>query len=90
MKSYKFIISGKVQGVYYRRSVLSKALTAKFSGYVKNLPNKSVEAVVTCEPERLDTFISILKVGSVNCVVKNIKQFEINDLYEGDFTIDNS
>ena len=38
MKSYRFIISGRVQGVWYRRSIQVGANMAGFSGYVRNLP----------------------------------------------------
>lgn len=87
MKSYKFIISGKVQGVYYRKSILNKSQSLNFSGYVKNLPDKTVEAVVTCEPHRLKSFIGILKEGSLNSVVENIQQFDHDDKYERKFKI---
>ena len=63
MKSYKFIISGKVQGVYYRKSVASNANRAKLSGYIKNLPDGNVEATVTCKESRFTEFITILKSG---------------------------
>ena len=87
MKSYKFIISGKVQGVYYRKSILNKAKAAKFSGYVKNLSDKTVEAVVTCEPNRLNSFVAILKEGSINSDVQDIQQFDHDERYEGQFKI---
>lgn len=87
MKSYKFIISGKVQGVYYRKSVLNKSISLNFSGYVKNLPDKTVEAVVTCEPHRLKSFVSILNEGSLNSIVEDVKQFDCDEKYEGKFKI---
>jgi acylphosphatase len=87
MKSYKFIISGKVQGVYYRKSVATNANKAKFSGYIKNLADDTVEAVVTCKEERLNEFITILKSGSQHSKVSNIKQNSIGSLYTGGFEI---
>ncbi len=41
----KVVISGKVQGVYYRLETQKAAQKAKVNGYVKNLANGSVEAV---------------------------------------------
>lgn len=87
MKSYRFIISGKVQGVYYRKSVLNKAKAANFSGYVKNLPDKTVEAVVTCEPHRVNSFIAILKEGSLNSVVEDVEQHDHDKTFDGNFKI---
>ncbi|ADG92009.1 acylphosphatase [Arcobacter nitrofigilis DSM 7299] len=87
MKSYKFIISGKVQGVFYRKSVTNNANRANFSGYIKNLPNGDVEAVVTCKENRLNEFITILKSGSEYSKISNIKQTSIGTLFSNKFEI---
>ncbi len=49
MNSYKFIVFGKVQGVWYRKYVVQIAKTLGFVGYVKNLPNGNVEVVVNLD-----------------------------------------
>jgi acylphosphatase len=85
MKNYKFIISGKVQKVSYRIYTFNNA--SKFNGYVKNLSNGDVEACVTCYENDLDTFIEILKKGSPNSRVDNIKQIEIDDTFTNGFKI---
>ncbi|RXJ80911.1 acylphosphatase [Arcobacter sp. F2176] len=87
MKSYKFIISGKVQGVFYRKSVTTNANRAKFSGYIKNLANGDVEAAVTCKENRLNEFITILKSGSQHSKISHIKQTSIGALYTNEFQI---
>lgn len=87
MKSYRFIISGLVQGVSYRKSVCANAQKAGFRGYVKNLSDGTVEAGVTCNRDELDTFLSILKTGSVLSEVYNIEQSDDNEIYKGDFEI---
>jgi acylphosphatase len=87
MKSYKFIISGKVQGVYYRKYIQENSIKAGFVGYVKNLANGNVMACVTCEESQLDSFIAILKNGSPNSVVDNIKQSGLCDIFKGSFEI---
>ncbi|MEA3372612.1 MAG: acylphosphatase [Campylobacterota bacterium] len=87
MKSYKFIVTGKVQGVYYRQSVQIHAVQAGFSGYVKNLPDGSVEAAVTCDEVQLTDFIAALREGSEISRVEDIKQYEIDELYEGMFEV---
>ena len=75
MKSYKFIISGKVQGVYYRVSIKKSAQAANYTGYVKNLEDGTVEAGVTCKESKLEGFINILKKGSQSSNVRDIKQY---------------
>ncbi len=87
MKSYKFIISGKVQGVYYRVSVQKNAISFGYSGYVKNLSDGTVEACVTCEKNKLDKFIEILKRGSQNSRVDTITQQECDECFTHDFTV---
>ena len=46
MQVIKLLISGKVQGVGYRRWFEKLAIALKLNGYVKNLPTGEVEAVV--------------------------------------------
>ena len=85
MKSYKFIINGKVQKVSYRIYTSNNA--SKFNGYVKNLSNGDVEAAVTCDDKDLDSFIDILKQGSPNSRVDNITKIEIDDIFTNGFEI---
>lgn len=82
MKNYKYIISGKVQGVYYRKNVEENALKSGFKGYVKNLSNGDVEAAVSCIEEQLEKFLEILKTGSPNSRVDNIQMIEIDEQFE--------
>ena len=88
MKTYKFLISGKVQGVWYRKFVSENARKKGFKGYVKNLPDGRVEAVANIENEdRLKEFIEILKEGSPFSVVENIEYEEIENQNFNDFEI---
>ena len=87
MSSYKFLVSGRVQGVYYRVNVAKNAKIANFSGYVKNLTDGSVEACVTCEQEQLATFRNILKKGSPKSKVLNIKEIACPETFSGLFEV---
>ena len=78
MKTYEFLVSGLVQRVGYRAFVRENALKERFRGYVKNLPDGRVKAVVNIEnEERLKKFIEILKKGSPYSNVENIEFREI-------------
>jgi acylphosphatase len=87
MKSYRFIISGQVQGVWYRRSIQVGANMAGFSGYVRNLPDGTVEAGVTCEEVRLEEFRELLWRGSEASRVKAVAQYESGEVYDGGFEV---
>lgn len=87
MKNYTFKIIGKVQGVYYRANVQKKALNSGYSGYVKNMPDGSVEAGVTCHSSKLEYFINLLKQGSQFSEVDSVEMHESQELFIGDFEV---
>jgi acylphosphatase len=53
----KIVISGRVQGVYFRASACDVARAQRLSGWVRNLPEGDVEAVVEGEEEAVQAFI---------------------------------
>jgi acylphosphatase len=87
MKSCRFLISGRVQGVFYRANVSKNAREAGFSGYVRNLDDGRVEAVVSCEAEQLETFRNILNTGSPASSVSAIDEQFIDEQFSGEFEI---
>ena len=87
MENYQFIVSGKVQGVWYRKAICENANKKGFSGYVKNLDDGRVEAGACLEDDDFAEFISILEVGSMNSRVDNIEQFQSNEEFSGKFEI---
>ena len=73
MKTYELMVSGRVQGVNYRRFVVEVAQMLCYTGYVKNLPNKMVCVVVNAEfEEELEFFISKLHEGPLFARVDTI------------------
>lgn len=86
-KSYRFYVSGIVQGVFYRKNVEESARKHGFSGYVRNTDDGRVEAAATMEEHRLKEFMEILHKGSPASVVEHIETEEIKTVYEGIFEI---
>ncbi|MGB9839539.1 acylphosphatase [Thermovenabulum sp.] len=56
-------IYGIVQGVGLRYSVLMKAKELGLKGYVKNMPDFSVELEVEGEEEKIDILLNFIKNG---------------------------
>jgi len=71
--SVHVIISGRVQGVWYRVSTKEKAEQLGIKGWVKNTRDGCVEAVFEGEEEIVQNMIKWCKIGPPNANVKNIK-----------------
>ena len=78
MEWYKFIIYGNVQGVFYRKSVSQALMKKQFKGYMQNLGDGTVEVVAEVFDDDFDTFMNILKEGSLMSNVEDV-QYEIFD-----------
>jgi len=80
MQLIKFISKGNVQGVFYRKYV-SKAMNKEgISGYIKNLPDGSVESVVKIDEKAdINKILNILYQGSPKSDVKSVEMFPINE-----------
>jgi len=76
---YRFIVFGKVQGVYYRKSVSQALMKKQFKGYMQNLSDGTVEVVAEIFDEDFDTFINILQKGSLLSSVEEVKHEIIDD-----------
>ena len=77
MKRYRCIVQGRVQGVWYRRHVSEAAREAGLKGYVRNLPDGTVEAVADLDETTLPFFKALLKKGSPMSVVTGLSCEEI-------------
>ena len=62
--SVYIIIKGKVQGVSFRYFTLKQAQELNIVGWVRNIPNGTVEAVAQGDKINLELFIKKLKQGS--------------------------
>ena len=88
MKSRRYFVRGRVQGVWYRATVRKNAEAAGFSGYVKNLPDGRVEAAVSCEDEAcFEAFEALLRQGSPLSRVEAIGSESADEIFEGGFEI---
>lgn len=79
MEWYRFIVFGRVQGVFYRKFVSQALMKKQFKGYIQNLPDGTVELVAEVFDADFDTFMQILKEGSPVSSVENITYEIIDD-----------
>ena len=59
----RVLISGKVQGVYFRGSTEDEALSRGLAGWVRNTPVGEVEAVFEGEREAVEAMIAWCRRG---------------------------
>ena len=57
------IVHGKVHGVYFRASTQAKALELSLTGWVRNLPNGTVEVHVEGRRDSIDQLIKWCQKG---------------------------
>jgi len=87
MKCLHLIVSGRVQGVFFRDNTRRKAIELGLKGYAKNLDNGDVEVVAEGNEEKLKELIDFVKKGPgiarvIGVQIKhkepeNFKEFEI-------------
>ncbi len=64
LKTVSILVSGKVQGVWYRKYTLDKAVELNLTGFVKNLPDDTVYIVATGTAEQLQELVTWCWTGS--------------------------
>ncbi len=63
MPTVRFIVSGRVQGVFYRASARAQALSLGIAGHAKNLPDGGVEVLARGSADALDALERWLRQG---------------------------
>ncbi|HSX18803.1 MAG TPA: acylphosphatase [Candidatus Saccharimonadales bacterium] len=67
------IISGQVQGVFFRKSAKAEAEKLGLVGWIKNNSDGSVETLAVGSKEKLEKFVTWCKAGPPFGEVENIK-----------------
>ncbi len=73
VKRFHAIVRGRVQGVFYRVSAREQAMALKITGFVRNLPDGSVELDAQGEDHALDQFIHWCRHGPPNARVEHVE-----------------
>ena len=71
--SAEILVSGRVQGVYYRAFTQEAARRLGLTGFCRNLPDGRVEAVVEGEKDVIEALIEQLRVGPPRAKVEDLR-----------------
>jgi len=66
------LVSGRVQGVFFRDHTRRWAVSLGLSGWVKNLPDGRVEVLGEGEKESLEALVAKLNQGPPSASVENV------------------
>jgi acylphosphatase len=66
-------VRGRVQGVFFRESTRRAAVEAEVAGYVRNLPDGSVEAAFEGAPEAVERLVAFARSGPPDAEVHAVE-----------------
>ncbi len=88
MKRAHLFISGRVQGIFYRVACLNEASTRSLKGWVRNLPDGRVEALLQGPKDQVESMIKWCTRGPSEARVSDIEvTYEDPGNDPGDFRI---
>lgn len=73
----KILVSGRVQGVFYRQSMKVEASRLGISGWVRNLDDGRVEAVVEGDGGKVDALLAWARRGPAGSRVDSLELSEL-------------
>jgi len=77
------IIEGRVQGVWFRESTRREAVSLKLTGWVRNRPDGSVEALIEGPEHAVDRLVSWCRKGPPVARVTGIQKDQ--EIWQGEF-----
>jgi acylphosphatase len=69
---YRVLVSGRVQGVFFRDSCQRLAVENGVAGWVRNLPDGRVEAVFEGSPDRVGNLVAWTRHGPRHARVQEV------------------
>ncbi len=66
-------VSGRVQGVFFRGATERRMRELGVTGWVRNLPDGRVEAVVQGEAAQIDSALAFLREGPRGALVEHVE-----------------
>ena len=79
MSAARFLVSGRVQGVFFRASTREQALRLGLRGYAKNLPGGEVEVLVAGSVTAIDALEDWLHEGPPLAQVRELIREDVGE-----------
>ena len=80
----RLFVKGKVQGVFFRQALKVSAIKNNVTGWVRNLKDGRVEALLEGDDVNVSTLVEWCHAGSANARVEDIDIK--NEKYTGEFS----
>lgn len=80
----RVFVKGKVQGVFFRQALKVKAKQHGVFGWVKNLPDGRVEAVLEGDEQKVNVLVEWCHGGPANSRVEDVEI--INEKFTNEFS----
>ncbi|MGV8941593.1 MAG: acylphosphatase [Lysobacter sp.] len=74
----RFIVGGKVQGVFFRAATREQAVALGLRGYAKNLPDGRVDILVLGEAPAIDQLADWLRRGPPQARVEELERLDVS------------
>jgi acylphosphatase len=72
----RVVVTGRVQGVFFRDTTRRRAEAAGVAGWASNRPDGAVEAVFEGDPEAVDQLVEFSRRGPGRADVKSVDVFD--------------
>jgi acylphosphatase len=79
MATVRFVVSGRVQGVFFRASARSEAARLGIAGQARNMADGTVEVVASGDESALDELETWLRIGPPAARVDSVTREAVAD-----------
>jgi acylphosphatase len=87
MKRARVVVSGVVQGVFFRTETRDRSRSLGVAGWIRNVPDGTVEAAFEGDDERVDSIVEWCRRGPSGASVENVEVEWIEPEGEEGFSI---
>jgi acylphosphatase len=87
MVRVRVIVSGRVQGVWFRQSCRDRASEEGVAGWVRNNADGTVEAVLEGPPDAVERVLAWVRVGPSRAVVTGVRVVDEEPAGETGFAV---